>query len=113
MCLRVPRPEVLKRFGAFRCLHCRDAVAPEDVESTLLVLELFQDGVQAGFENTPLKNLRSKGIENRSPDVRVPMNSLRILARIEQRWSKNSKGLKRRRLRFLALTPKCLLNGFP
>src|SRR5215472_5235940 len=28
-------------------------------------------------------------------------------------WSKNSKGLKRRRLRFLPITPKCLLNGFP
>ena len=27
-------------------------------------------------------------------------------------WSKNSKGLKRRRLRFLPLAPKCLLNGF-
>src|SRR5215469_7571126 len=33
-------------------------------------------------------------------------NNLRV-------WSKNSKGLKRRRLRFLPLTPKCLLNGFP
>jgi len=91
----MPRPEVLKRFGAFRRLDCCDAEAPEDVEATLLVVELFQDGVQAGFEDTPLKNLCSGWHREQKPrracanelledprqrraKIRIPTNALPI-----------------------------------
>jgi len=51
--LRVPGPKVLKSIGAIRLLQLRDQAAPEDVEPTLDVPELFQDGMQ-----TVLKGIR-------------------------------------------------------
>jgi hypothetical protein len=46
------RPEVPKRCRASRLLYLGDAVAPEDVEPTLLVFQLFENRVQAVLQRS-------------------------------------------------------------
>src|SRR2546429_5256825 len=53
----VSRPEVLQGLRALGRLELRDAEPPKDVEPTLFVLDLFQDGMKAVLESVRLEEL--------------------------------------------------------
>src|SRR2546430_10609350 len=53
----VSRPEVLQGLRALRRLELRDAEPPKDVQPTLFVLDLFQDGMKAVLESVRLEEL--------------------------------------------------------
>ena len=47
MCWRVSAPKMLESFRAIGLLNVSDAEAPKDVESTLDVFHLVEDGMEA------------------------------------------------------------------
>jgi len=62
---------VLQRLRALGGLQLRDAEAPEDVESTLLIFQLFEDGVKAAAEDIGLQKLLSSGCAEQEPGAPV------------------------------------------
>jgi transposase InsO family protein len=95
----VSAPEVLKVLRAIRVLELGDAEAPEDVEPTLNVFQLFQDGVETVLEGVRLKELIacrgaeqkpgravadvvSKHLRERRTEVHIPANDFSITLRL-------------------------------
>src|SRR5215469_10854311 len=60
-------PEVLERRRAIRFLEFGDLEASEDVESTPDMSQFFQDGVQAVFQDVPLRNLVAVDVAEQEP----------------------------------------------
>ena len=61
------RPKVLQRLRALGGLQLGDAEAPEDVKSTLFIIQLFEDGVKAIAEDIGLQKLLSTGCAEQEP----------------------------------------------
>jgi hypothetical protein len=63
----VSRSEVLQGLRALRRLELRDAESPEDIERTLFVLDLFQDGMKAVLKSVRLEELIPRRCAEQKP----------------------------------------------
>ena len=67
----VSRPEVLQGLRALPRLELRDAEPPEDVEPTLFVLDLFQDGMKAVLKSVRLEELIPRRCAEQKPGCAI------------------------------------------
>lgn len=60
----MPRPEVFQRLGTIGLFQMREPEVSEDIESSALMRQIGEDGVQAVTERVRLQKLRaSRGVK--------------------------------------------------